>query len=245
MPWKIGNNDIAVKRLKQLLQYILLRRTQGVIVLPSRTDLKFILKMSYEEQDYYKSVEKNVASNIDAVLNRSAYSTSSALPNVIQQINELRLICNLGKHRKVSNRASVINDNFWDSRTAQRALSTLATTDSLLCCTCGLDLDASRVGDGLELGVASFPSQIQFFRCLKIVCENCSSSASLLRCGCRHVCPRATVLYTPENTASGVSTPTGLISGIDEEPLPTKIKALVSDILDQPELTKRYVDFLI
>ncbi|KAF2129963.1 hypothetical protein P153DRAFT_227886 [Dothidotthia symphoricarpi CBS 119687] len=53
VPWKTGHNDIAITRLRRLLQCILLRRTKGVVVLPSRTDLKFTLKLSGEEQCHY------------------------------------------------------------------------------------------------------------------------------------------------------------------------------------------------
>jgi hypothetical protein len=45
----------------------------------------------------------------------------------------------------------------------------------------------------------------------------------------------------PDSTSSRVFSPSVLAYDIDDGPLQTKIKALVSDLVEQPPATKRYV----
>lgn len=139
--WKSGRNDVAISRLKLLIHCILLRRTQGIVNLPQRTDLRFTLRFNREEQDYYSTVERKVVSTIDAAIDEQSHSRTN-FASIIQQINELRLICNLGNHRKSVNRNRVLHSNIWDSRTAQRALIELTATETIVCSACTLDLDA-------------------------------------------------------------------------------------------------------
>lgn len=94
-PWKVGNNKVAVAHLKGLLQCILLRRSQGSVQLPPRTDLRLTLQLRGEERKHYATVETNVARSIDSALHATTH-TPTVVSSIIQQINELRLICNLG-----------------------------------------------------------------------------------------------------------------------------------------------------
>ncbi|KAF1849354.1 uncharacterized protein K460DRAFT_305410 [Cucurbitaria berberidis CBS 394.84] len=238
--WKAGHNDTAISRLKRLFQCILLRRTQGIVDLPTRTDLKFSLKLNHEERDYYSAVESNVASTIDAALNNSSH-TATTFASIIQQINELRLICNLGTHRKSAKKTCIPDSGAWNSRTAQRALSALGTTDIITCNVCSLDLNASMMQDGLGSDLILCSTRVMIFSCLKIVCESCMSQDLRLQCGCTPSCLSATALYTPGSTVSEASSPAPSVSDTPEESLPTKIKALVTDLLDQPMGTKSIV----
>jgi SWI/SNF-related matrix-associated actin-dependent regulator of chromatin subfamily A3 len=237
--WKAGHNDEAIARTKRLIHCILLRRTQGVVDLPSRTDLKFTLKLNHHEREHYSAAESNVASTLDAAIDGSHHATTT-FASIIQQINELRLICNLGTYRKPK-KATLPNTNIWDQRTAQKALTTLAITDTVQCSFCSLVLDASITDDALGSDLALSTLTVQLFSCLKVACGNCIMQNRDIQCGCVLTCPRSSVLYTPGNTTSGVSSPSGSAYDADDEPLPTKVKALIADLDKQPSGTKRYV----
>jgi SWI/SNF-related matrix-associated actin-dependent regulator of chromatin subfamily A3 len=239
--WKAGYNDEAISRVKRLIHCILLRRTQGVVDLPTRTDLKFTLKLSHHEREHYSAVESNVTSTLDAAINESGPIVTT-FASIIQQINELRLICNLGTHRKPK-KTTLPKTNVWDQKTAQKALATLATTDTIQCSFCSLDLDAGITNDDLGSDLAFSTSTVQLFSCLKVVCSSCTIQQRDMRCGCVLTCPRAPVFYTPSSMSSGVSSPSGSAYDANDEPLPTKVKALVTDLEEQPRGTKRYVLF--
>ncbi|KAI1528114.1 hypothetical protein PtrCC142_009709, partial [Pyrenophora tritici-repentis] len=73
-------------------------------------------------------VQSNVVSKIDAAISGSSVATT--FTSIIQQINELRLVCNLGTHRRARN-SILPTSTIWDKRTAQKALTTLATTEKV------------------------------------------------------------------------------------------------------------------
>ncbi|KAG9380953.1 DNA repair protein rad5 [Pyrenophora tritici-repentis] len=139
-PWRSGDEDEAISRMKRLVNSILLRRTQGVVDLPPRTDLRYTLKFNHHEREHYNMVQSNVVSKIDAAISGSSVATT--FTSIIQQINELRLVCNLGTHRRARN-SILPTSTIWDKRTAQKALTTLATTEKVVCTRCTLDLDAT------------------------------------------------------------------------------------------------------
>ena len=239
-PWKSGTDEAeAICRTKRLIHSILLRRTQGVVDLPPRNDLRYTLKLNQYEREHYNMVQSNVASNIDAAVSGSTVATT--FTSILQQINELRLLCNLGTHRRARDTALPIS-NMWDQRTAQKALTTLATTETVTCTKCSLDLNAtSIINDELGSELVSPTSTVRFFSCLRVICNSCLDHHRREQCGCSIFCPSALVLYNPVITTSGASSPTGSACELDGEPLPTKIKALAADLLEQPAGTKRYV----
>ncbi|KAF7450832.1 HepA, Superfamily II DNARNA helicase, SNF2 family [Pyrenophora tritici-repentis] len=238
-PWRSGDEDEAISRMKRLVNSILLRRTQGVVDLPPRTDLRYTLKFNHHEREHYNMVQSNVVSKIDAAISGSSVATT--FTSIIQQINELRLVCNLGTHRRARN-SILPTSTIWDKRTAQKALTTLATTEKVVCTRCTLDLDAtSTVNYSLGSELSSPNSTVCLFSCLKAICSSCLDPYWNERCGCLPSCPSARVPYNPGITYSGASSPSGPACEINDEPLPTKIKALVSDLLKQPKGTKSIV----
>ncbi|KAH7385940.1 SNF2 family N-terminal domain-containing protein [Pyrenochaeta sp. MPI-SDFR-AT-0127] len=238
--WKSGQNELAISRLKQLIHCVLLRRTQSVVHLPQRTDLKFTLRFNRKEREYYETVERNVASTIDAAIDKSSRASTS-FASIIQQITKLRLICNLGTHRKPAKRVPASHINFWNSQTARRALVALASTGTIVCSVCSLDLYGGIMEQSLGPDLAFCSPRVQISSCLNIICESCTSHDIRARCGCTPPCPMIEILYTTENTLSGVSSPALNPLGDDEELLPTKITALITDLLNQAEGTKSIV----
>jgi SNF2 family DNA or RNA helicase len=97
--WKSGEDDEAVKRLKWLSACLLLRRPKGTINIPSRRDVKCAVDFSAAERAVYDKVLQQTITRIyDALLQNSEVSRSGVYINVLQQIESLRLVCDLGLH---------------------------------------------------------------------------------------------------------------------------------------------------
>jgi SWI/SNF-related matrix-associated actin-dependent regulator of chromatin subfamily A3 len=236
-PWKAGDNSTAISRLKRLLQCILLRRSKGSVQLPKRTDLRHTLQLSEEERQHYSTAENNVARSIDAVLGANT-NTALNVTSIIQQINELRLICNLGIYRKPRNPVSLADNTIWNTRVAQRALNALTATNGICCKSCGEIQDGTRYDN--SFGTNLYATRLWLFSCFSIACESCMARNSLIRCSCTSQCPVALVTHVPGTMDSGASSPVEWPSD-SEEALPTKVNALVNDLLEQTPGTKRLV----
>jgi hypothetical protein len=233
--WKLRSHDVALNRLRFLLRCILLRRAKGTIELPKRVDIVVPLQFSSEERLHYATLENSVAKNIDIALHHSTNQAQSAYLTVLQQINELRLTCNLGLHRKRRSRETSILT--WNIKTAQRAFDTLTTAEVLMCFQCGLSLDNADANALLGFELQSRSYYHQLYQCLTVVCATCVQSSFELSCGHQPSCSRAPVSQFPESSASS---PSDTTSASDYVLLPTKVTALLDDLMSLPEGTKRY-----
>jgi SWI/SNF-related matrix-associated actin-dependent regulator of chromatin subfamily A3 len=223
-------------RLKGLLQCILLRRIKGSVQLPQRTDLRLTLQLSEEERQHYAKAENKVAKSIDAVLGANI-SAPFNVCSIIQQINELRLICNLGIYRKRPDPVALVDNTTWNTRIAQRAMNALTATNEICCNSCGERQDSTRYDD--SLGANLYVTRLWMFSCMSVVCETCMKRNTSTRCSCMRSCLAAVVTHTPGMTDSGISSPVEWPSDA-EEVLPTKVNALVADLLKQAPGTKRF-----
>jgi SWI/SNF-related matrix-associated actin-dependent regulator of chromatin subfamily A3 len=237
--WKTGSDRIAVARLKQLLRCILLRRATGILQLPEREDLRVTLRFTNEERAHYQNVERSVLNNIDAALNRSIAPQSTYL-NVLQQINELRLICDQGTRRS-ARKAAVPSLHNWNSTVAQKAFDTLTTADSTLCFDCGIDLNGIEDRSTLRSEFVNFQSNIQMFSCLRMVCAYCVDQMTHVSCGHSPPCAKASATITPGTMRPNSASPSSSENEASTKLLPTKVKALIDDLQNLPEGTKRYV----
>jgi SWI/SNF-related matrix-associated actin-dependent regulator of chromatin subfamily A3 len=234
-PWKAGDNNTAVSRLKHLLQCILLRRSKGSVQLPERTDLRLMLQLSEEERQHYATAESNVAKSIDVALGANT-NAASKVTSIIQQINELRLICNLGIYRKPPNPVPPVDNTTWNTRGAQAALNALTATDSICCNSCGEIQDGNKFDN--SFGANLCLTRLWLFSCSSIACETCMARNPSTRCSCVRQCPVAFVTHAPGMMDSRAPSPVKRPFG-SEEVLPTKVNALVTDLLKQKSGTKR------
>jgi hypothetical protein len=214
-----------------------LRRSKGSVQLPARTDLRLTLQFSEEERQHYVTAESNVARSIDAVLGANT-NTALKVSSIIQQINELRLICNLGTYRKSPNPVTFFDNTTWNTRVAQRAINALTATNGMYCNSCGEIQDGTRYGNNFGANLGLNETRLWLFSCSSIACETCMAQNPLTSCSCVSRCPVAIVTHTPGMMDSGVSTPVEWPSDT-EDVLPTKVNALVADLLKQPSDTKR------
>jgi hypothetical protein len=214
-----------------------LRRSKGSVQLPARTDLRLTLQFSEVERQHYTTAENNVARSIDAVLGANT-NTALKVSSIIQQINELRLICNLGTYRKSPNPVTFLDNTTWNTRVAQRAMNALTATSGMYCNSCGEIQDGTRYGNNFGANLCLNETRLWLFSCSSIACETCMARNPSTRCSCLNRCPVAIVTHTPGTMDSGVSTPVEWPSDT-EDVLPTKVNALVADLLKQPSDTKR------
>ncbi|KPM37325.1 hypothetical protein AK830_g9236 [Neonectria ditissima] len=97
--WKEGNTDEAVKRLKRLAGCLLLRRKKTTISLPLRRDLQCPIEFTVAERGVYQEIRHHVIARIDDLMyEHSEHSKPSGYVNVLQQIEAMRMFCNLGLH---------------------------------------------------------------------------------------------------------------------------------------------------
>ncbi|OSS50669.1 hypothetical protein B5807_04674 [Epicoccum nigrum] len=87
--WRDNSVEDATKTFKKLLSSVMIRWTKAILDLPARTDTVLRIPFDAEEEEYYRCAEQPVIQSLDEFFGGS-------LPNAIQQINKLRLICNLG-----------------------------------------------------------------------------------------------------------------------------------------------------
>lgn len=243
--WKSGEAQEAVKRLQKLSGCILLRRPKETINLPMRHDLRCAVEFNADERALYNEMKSSTIAQLDKTrLEVGDTSRAMKFVNVIQQINSLRLICDLGLHfhTRHDTAASLYDpqkQNSW-SQVAQHAFNFQCETGSVSCHSCSSLLD---VTEGL-LGETSTQLRPQFSECLRFICSDCThqlySHSKTITCEHRPCHPIASVSTninileeeTPQrpSEAEYISSLTGL---------PSKVMALVAQLKAQPADRKR------
>ncbi|KAF4967629.1 hypothetical protein FSARC_4824 [Fusarium sarcochroum] len=229
--WKTGEYQEAIKRLKRLSKCLLLRRDKGTVSLPPRRDLQCPVDFSSEERALYDKLRHQAIINIDEALKRNSDSSrSGAYVNVLQQIESLRLVCNLGlhyhtRHAKVSQGTQEVEK--W-TNIAQSTFNLQRDMEPMVCRQCSSTLEITETF--LE-DPAAMDQRPLFFSCLAFICADCAHRPRQ-SAGCGHS-PCCAV--GPVST-SGRSLESSLP---DMQPqlnmgLPSKIEALIADIRALP-----------
>ncbi|ETS82745.1 hypothetical protein PFICI_04621 [Pestalotiopsis fici W106-1] len=209
--WTNGEGILATNRLRQLLGYIMLRRSGGHIVLPDRKDLKMHLSFSEREMETYRAAKEKALEFIDDVL--SSHNATRGYKNAVEKINQLRLICNHGFWQPDNGYAKRIlevqgdNTEQWSSTAAHKALNRFPSLGlPIACVECSnlFDHDMSIYESQLLEPMSSI--QIYLTRCLRL----CPSAAN-------------------ENRH------------FEQQPYPTKIRALLDNVQKLPKSTKSIV----
>jgi hypothetical protein len=241
--WKSGEDEEAAKRLQRLSACILLRRPKTTINLPPRQDMRCPVDFSREERAVYSKIREQAITRIDEALqNSSEASRASVYVNVLQQIESLRLVCNLGlyyhaRHQKSLHLPAEASD--WAS-VAQQAFNVQRGMGPIVCVQCSSNLEFTET----ILDDSSTAQQSpEYSRCLRFVCSDCTHRLSRAgrKLSCRHrpPCPTAPVSI---NT-SVFEDICGLAPQQMKAPsagLPSKVGALVADIKALPPNTKWY-----
>jgi SNF2 family DNA or RNA helicase len=248
--WKSGEDEEAAKRLKCLSACILLRRAKSTISLPTRRDTTCAVDFSREERAAYDEVREQTITKIDEALHTSSESSRAGVyVNVLQQIESLRLICDLGLHyhtRRNRTTQSSLADQW--TAAAQQAFNIQRGMGSIICLQCSstTSLTDSLLSDNSH-DTSSPRQQPQFFRCLRFACGDCmrklQSPKQALGCGHKPSCLVAPVSIShsvmeevPAAVSEGASAP--------HTALPSKVQALVTDITAVPADVKWYRTYL-
>lgn len=240
-PWKRGNEEIAIQRLKTLFTAIALRRSKSVVELPPRVDIKRRLDFSTAEFAQYREAEAAVATMLDAAISTQTY-TPSLYANALQRINRLRMICNLGAFVKLAKDEmnSIYPTDHWNADIAQGYFNDLVTVGSARCGDCGIDLESVIQDEGDDATARSGLGRL--LKCMVLLCGTCFQKPGKQRgsrcyaCGSLPPCPSAVISASRSfsETLPYASATSGSIE------FPTKVKAVVEDVKCLPNQTKRY-----
>jgi len=219
---RFGNEE-ALQRLRRLVCSIMLRRSIGTVELPRREDLLVRLDFSEAELALYNRVGTSTLRILDSASTGAVETQGKG--NILTCINNLRQICNLGVHARVSvpshdNQMSPA-PQAWSGEVAQQAYNSLVTIGQAICASCGANQDtassevADQVGNALQPSLSS---------CSRLLCGPCRDSHGV---DCTHSPQHAWYAVSSMSSATNNAvTP----SSIESDDLPTKIKALASDL---------------
>lgn len=237
--WKAGEDEKAVNRLKYLSASLILRRPKGTISLPPRRDVQYPVDFSTGERQAYEEIRNRAIVKINEALQSGSDPTKAgAYVNVLQQIESLRLTCDLGLHYHTRHRepgAGMDESRAWESA-AQQAFNSHREMGPVTCLHCASNLD---LGESLLDDDTGRRKEPRFFRCLRFCCPDCTrfltESRRLITCGHSPQCPVAPVSLgggALEEVSLGDAHPQVHIS------LPSKVQALVEDINGIPHDVK-------
>lgn len=241
-PWKRGNEEVAIQRLKKLFTALALRRSKSVVELPARLNVKRTLDFTAGEIAQYREAEASISTVLDGAI-RSGRCTAGLYANALQRINRLRMICNLGAFVKYAKeeREILLSEDLWNAGIAQEYLNDLITVGVAVCADCGVDLE-SLGQDESELSPDK-GGEGRLFKCMLLLCNTCFHTRQKKRrsrctsCGGSPPCPGAAVVAScsfsnPPQYAAQQPT--------DVFEFPTKITTLIEDVESLPKTTKRY-----
>ncbi|KAK3940959.1 SNF2 family N-terminal domain-containing protein [Diplogelasinospora grovesii] len=248
--WKAGDDEEAVKRLKCLSACLLLRRAKATITLPPRRDMQCPVDFNREERALYDILRQQAITKIDEALHKdSEASRASVYVNVLQQIESLRLVCNLGLHYNfrhdnpaLKHPVSGARDQ-WSSSVAQQTFNVQREMAPIICLQCSSSLELTETLLDGSTPCTSSQQSPWFFQCLRFVCGDCvqklnRTAGRTLVCGHKPLCPKApvsisgSVLEEIPDLDSPQPTTTAAVG------LPSKVEALVADIKTLPEGVK-------
>lgn len=242
--WKNGDIEEATKRLKRLAGCLILRRPKDTIKLPSRRDLQCPVKFSVPERQLYQEIRSQAIARITDFLSGGGDLTRSpSYVNVLQQIEAMRMVCNLGLHyysrHHISASAKPIEDAADWSTIAQHTFNIQHGISLIQCQYCD---SLVNITDGL-LSDSRNQKQPLFSRCMEFICPECVVQQANIEARCGHdpPCPYASVSLGAVGLeeSSGSLLPTGPAATSTSIQLPSKVKALITQLKSLPAGTKR------
>ncbi|UKZ62119.1 uncharacterized protein TrAtP1_003379 [Trichoderma atroviride] len=236
--WKIGKVEEAEKRLKRLASCILLRRPKSTIQLPPRHDLQQFVELSPAERELYHTTKMHTMSHMEqALATGGKLNGTHSYANMLQRIEAMRMICNLGVHYKMRYDLETFNEQVsqeWNEVAAQRMFNIYRGINSIQCrlCLCPADSTDDTFYEARQSTISLFS------QCLEFVCSSCVSvhtnSITLPSCSHANPCSIASISTQIFETDDSCNMTFNHL-GAD---LPTKVSMLISDLQTQPYNTK-------
>jgi hypothetical protein len=240
--WKVDDAEEAVKRLKRLSRCLILRRAKKTIDLPPRRDVKCPVDFNKAEKALYDSIRLQTITKIDdALLNDTELSKSGVYVNFLQQIESMRLVCNLGLHYHTRHgKASSDVKIDWPAN-AQKAFNIQREMETVICSQCSSTIEMT---EGL-LDDTLLQDSPLFSRCLQYACAECAHKLRItgykMVCGHTPRCPIAPVSASNNELEETFSQSLGRKrdQSMRDSGLPSKVEVLVSDLKALPLDVKR------
>ncbi|KLU92099.1 hypothetical protein MAPG_11046 [Magnaporthiopsis poae ATCC 64411] len=244
--WKSGNVEDAAKKLRTLTNGLVLRRPKTVIKLPNRTDLKLPVEFSPEERKLYDELKAQTLARIE-----EAYDGGDGRPasmsyiTVLQRINALRVVCDLGlNYSSRHNITEGASTGDWKS-VAQLAFDHRREMYPVACAFCGASCNLATAAFDDGDGGPAATNGPYYARCFSFVCGDCA----------RHAAARSqpvTCKHSPEHDIAPVSLgwstledgfgPSRSLDGaMADFHLSSKVNALIEQLLRLPAEKKSVV----
>lgn len=240
--WKEGNTDEALKRLKRLAACLILRRPQNTIQLPLRRDLQCAVEFTEAERAIYEEIRNKTITHIDDMLYESSdHARSPEYINVLQQIEAMRMVCNLGLHYHDRRGLGASRQNKSDSwvTAAQQTFDLQREIGGMQCRYC---FAATDTYNSLLNGTQS-QQTLQLSKCLQLICSDCTSMSRPIDCGHNPSCSFAPVhlnIDSLEETSISLNLFEYMASLPQALTYPPKVTALVTQLKALPPGVKRY-----
>ena len=238
-PWKDGHPD-AITKLTMIFQCVALRRSKDVIDLPERRDEIHYVAFNDDERDAYDTVKNSTLHQINELMD-APESTASKYLNVLQWINSLRLVCNLGRAYKKQDTSTLMSSN-WTIATAQETYQSLHTSGAAICTQCSLDIGFDCLANS-QLSVSEV-DRPHLSKCLELLCGECyqcrlTSSDATCSKSCQFQQSCTSFEVTPsESTRSQVDVQTSAY--VDVKVSSSKILFLIDALKNSRDGEKRY-----
>ena len=239
--WKSGNVDEAVSRLKRLSSCLLLRRPKDVIQLPPRRDLRYTVNFTPKERNLYEDIRMKTIAHLDELRHEDP-SNPPSFVNVLQRIEAMRMVCNLGlsyPSRHDISTQDVLDPRNWHTQ-AQRAFNLRRDMGQIQCQSCRSTLDTVEFipGDPTQ------PTESRFFRCLRFICSVCvqtlASGSGVVACGHVPSCPVSPVLTDVSASDESSALPGNRLRGPLPAEFPSQVTMLLGDLASLPPDVKWY-----
>ena len=216
-----------------MLSLICLRRSKKAIQLPNRKDKIHKIVFDEDEAARYESVNERLVQSLDQISGPIAASAA----NVLNKINLLRQICNLGLHYRgtesfhtseVRNREPV----------GQELFDCMLSTGAAICSNCRHNFSADSYAGGNPLKEATAPPSHPYIStCGRLLCATCSTLPQVTTSSSHHLCSlELGCSFKPVSMSDSEELDVEKIGFLR---LPSKIRALTNDLLVLPAMDKR------
>lgn len=246
--WKARSDPESVAKLKTLVNCLSLRRPKTTIELLSRKDDIIRLDFSKQEAEDYKEVKEKTLYNLDRAESSGRGTGGSTFLNALKWVNELRLICNHGMRNPIEIEQLVQTAPAWNPVEAQARFDQLDGVGLARCseAACCQDLSSALFN---EAG-ADHDDEPWISESLEIWCSLCFKNRPRRDPNvykiCNHVPRRAQRIAGSDHKGqdwpqADLPAPLGRVALNIRDRLPSKVKALIQDLVDTPDGIKRSV----
>jgi SWI/SNF-related matrix-associated actin-dependent regulator of chromatin subfamily A3 len=208
----------------------MIRRTKAILNLPSREDKIMRIPFDDQEKEHYQRIERPTVDMLDQT-EKERKSSGASWMTTIQQINKLRLVCNLGTY--VPPRRPGLIQSGDHGRLAVLGVRFSIRGETCAHCLQSIELLSSEIEMSNRNSPKVYHSNCDLFFCVE--CSGLLEYQTPRPCRCTDqsrscsLCPLTPLVHTPRLTPTVDSSPsTPETDGAGK--ISTKIRALITQI---------------